>query len=91
MAQSAGPRRRGRGRVEALPSGALRVKVYSGYDPVTGRRHYLTETVAAGHDAAKLAEKARTRLLGQVDERRNPRTKATVSQLLDKWLEVLDV
>ena len=52
------------------------MKVYSGYDPVTGRRHYLTETMPAGPDAAKLAEKARTRLLGQVDERRNPRTKA---------------
>jgi hypothetical protein len=32
-----------------------------------------------------------TRLLGQVDERRNPRTKATVNQLLDRYLEVLDV
>jgi integrase len=32
-----------------------------------------------------------TRLLGQADERRNPRTKATVNQLLDRYLEVLDV
>jgi integrase len=29
--------------------------------------------------------------LNQVDERRNPRTKATVNQLVDRWLEVLDV
>jgi len=32
-----------------------------------------------------------TRLLGQVDEKRNPRTRATVSQLLDKWIDVHDV
>ena len=85
------PRRRARGAVEELPSGALRVKVYAGSDPVTGRRHYLTETIPAGRDAAGAAEVARTRLLNQVDERRSPRTKATVNQLLDRWLEVLDV
>ena len=86
-----GRRKRTRGEVEELPSGALRVRVYAGIDPVTHKRHYLTETVPAGPDAARLAEHARTRLLSQVDERRNPSTKATVSQLLDRWLEVLDV
>lgn len=91
MVQATGPRRRARGRVETLPSGALRVKVYTGYDPISGRRNYLTETVPAGKDAPSLAEKARTRLLNQVDERRNPSTKATLNQLLDRWLEVLDV
>ena len=30
-------------------------------------------------------------MLSQVDERRSPRTRATLGQLLDKWLEVLDV
>lgn len=33
----------------------------------------------------------RTRLLNQVDEKRNPRTKATINQLMDRYLEVLDV
>jgi integrase len=60
-------------------------------DPLTKRRHDLTEIIPAGPDAARLAEQARTRLLNQVDERRNPRTKATVNQLLDRWLEVLHV
>ena len=32
-----------------------------------------------------------TRLLNQVDERRNPRTRATINQLLDRYLELLDV
>lgn len=49
------------------------------------------ETVPAGPKAAREAEKVRTRLLNQVDERRNPRTNATVTQLMDRYLEVLDV
>jgi integrase len=38
-----------------------------------------------GPSAARDAERVRTRLLNQVDERRNPRTKATMNQLLDRW------
>lgn len=33
----------------------------------------------------------RARLIKQVNEQRNPRTKATVNQLTDRYLEVLDV
>lgn len=84
-------RRRNRGEIEALPSGSLRVRVYAGVDPVTRKRHFLTETVPAGPRAAKKAEQLRTRLLAQVDERRNPRTRATVSPLLDRWLSVVEV
>src|SRR5690348_12570371 len=91
MARPSKPRRRVRGRVETLPSGSLRVKVYAGVDPVSKQKHYLTETVPAGPKAADLAEKARTRLLAQVDERRSPRTKATVNQLMDRYLDELDV
>ena len=32
-----------RGRIEKLPSGSLRVKVFAGIDPVSGRKHVLTE------------------------------------------------
>lgn len=84
-------RRRQRGRIETLPSGSLRVQVYAGRDPVSGKRHYLTETIPPGPTAARDAERARTRLLGQVDERRNPRTRATVNQLLDRWLTVVEL
>jgi integrase len=56
------------------------VRVYAGIDPVTGKKHHLTEIIPAGPRADKLAEKARTRLLAQVDERRNPRTRATPVQ-----------
>jgi hypothetical protein len=65
--------------------------VYAGLDPLTGKRNYLQETIPPGQDARREAERARTRLLSQVDERRKPRTRATVAQLLDRWLEVLDV
>ncbi|MFV2102573.1 hypothetical protein [Micromonospora sp. LOL_024] len=67
------------------------MKVYAGIDPITKKRHYLTETVPPGPTARKETEKARTRFLAQVDDRRNPCTRATVDQLLDRWLEVLDV
>jgi integrase len=77
--------------INELPSGALRVRVYSGMDPISKRRMYLTEVVPPGPKAGDEAEKIRTRLLHQVDQKRNPRTRATVGQLLDKWLQVLDV
>ncbi len=80
-----------RGEIETLASGSLRVRVYSGIDPVTRKRHHLTEIIPAGPRAAKEAEKARTRLLSKVDEQRNPRTRATVNQMLDRHLEMLDV
>lgn len=81
--------RRQRGEIEKLPSGSYRVKVYAGIDPVSSRRRYLTEIVPAGPRARREAEKARTRLVSQVDERRNPRTKATIAQLMDRHLGML--
>ena len=86
-----GPRTRRRGRVRQLPSGSFQVTVYAGDDPLTGKRIDISETIPAGPDAAALAEKARVRLLNQVDEKRNPRTAATVDQLMDRYIEVIDV
>jgi integrase len=77
-------RSRQRGTIDRLPSGALRVRVHAGSDPITGRRHTLVEVIPPGPRAAALAEEARTRLLNQVDEKRHPRTNATVNQLLDR-------
>jgi hypothetical protein len=73
------------------PRWALRVAVYAGVDPITKKRHYLQETVPAGPKAGATAEKVRTRLLKQVDDRQAPRTNATVNQLLDRYVEMLDV
>jgi integrase len=91
MSSAGAGRGRQRGEIEKRAGGSLRVRVYAGIDPLTGKRHYLTKTIEPGPRAMKEAEKARTRLLAQVDERRNPRTRATVSQLLERHLEMLDV
>ena len=79
------------GSIDALPSGALRVRVYAGVDPVTKRRHDLIEVVAARPAGAdKTARATRDRLVDEVAERRNPRTNATVDQLLDRYLDQFD-
>jgi integrase len=91
MSVTARRRRRQRGRIEELPSGSLRVSVYAGVDPLTKRRIYLKETVPDGPKAHAEAERALTRLLNQVDEKRHPRTSTTVGRLLDRYLELLDV
>jgi integrase len=83
---------RKRGRIDTLPSGSMRVRVFAGYDPVTGKRYDLTETVPARptvRETRREAEKARTRLLSQIDERRNPRSRVTVNDLIDRWLDVV--
>lgn len=84
MTRGRTPSGRHRGGIDELPSGACGVRVYAGNDPLTRRRNYLTEIVPAGRTAMREAEKLRTRLLNQVDEQRQPRTKANVNQLLDR-------
>lgn len=88
MTASRPGRQRSRGSIDALPSGAFRVRVYAGIDPVTRRRRTLVETIEPGAKAARLAEEARTRLLRQVDERLQPRTAITVDQLMDQHFEL---
>ncbi|MCD2193581.1 hypothetical protein LQ327_09325 [Actinomycetospora endophytica] len=94
MASSRAHATRRRGNISFLPSGSARVTVYSGTDQLTGKPMQLRETVAARptqRETEREAEKVRTRLLNQVDERRSPRTEATVNDLLDRWLEVVDI
>jgi len=88
---SPGRSRQPRGNIETLPSGARRVRVYAGKDPLTGLRHDLKEVVPAGPDVEKRAEKLLVRMLNDVNEQRHPRTNATVQQLLDKHLPLIDV
>ena len=63
------------------------MRVYAGQDPVTKRRHSLVETVPAGPKAWELAEEVRIGFLADIRKRRNPRTTATVNQLLDRYLD----
>ncbi len=87
MAKATRSRKREQGSIDELPSGALRVRVYAGQDPVTKRRHDLVEVVPAGPKAWDRAEEIRQGFLADIRARRNPRTTATVDQLLDRYLE----
>jgi integrase len=89
VAGSTRRRTRQRSGIDPLPSGALRVRVYSGMDPIAKRRIYLTEVAPAGPKAGDQAEKVGTRLLHQVETQ--PGHHSIVGQLLDRWLRVLDV
>ncbi len=92
MTRTPAPRnKRRRGSIQQPPSGALRVSVYAGTDPVTKRRHYLREVFPPGPSGATEADKALRRLANHVDERRNPCTNATLNQLLDQHFEMLDL
>lgn len=91
MASAPGGRKSNRGSIDRLPSGALRVRVFAGYDPVSKKRRDLVELVPPGPNAERQAEKVRTRLLNQVDEQRHPRTNATVDQLIEKYLDVANL
>src|SRR6266496_3293390 len=75
---------RRRGHVEERPNGSFRAVVYAGIDPLTHKPRYLKETAPTWGDA----EEALTRLLRQVDEKRHPRSKVTVGQIIEKWLQV---
>ncbi|QSB03847.1 hypothetical protein [Natronoglycomyces albus] len=41
------------GHIQTLPSGSLRVIVYAGKNPLTGKRHDLTETVQVRRDVSQ--------------------------------------
>jgi hypothetical protein len=66
------------------------VRVYAGTDPVTKKRHYLTEIIEPGPKARRRAEDALRRLVSEVEERRSPRTNATVDQLLERYMSQFD-
>ncbi|MGH3981904.1 MAG: tyrosine-type recombinase/integrase, partial [Pseudonocardiaceae bacterium] len=80
-------RRRPRGHIRTLPSGSFQAIVYAGIDPLTGKERYLRET-AATYDAAAVAL---TRLQGQVDEGRHPKSAITVGQTIAQWLDVAEL
>jgi integrase len=80
---------RPRGSIETLPSGSLRVRVYAGVDPITRRQHYLTQTIPRIPSAEREAETVRRRLITMVEERRQPRTNATLGHLLERHVATM--
>jgi hypothetical protein len=61
--------------------------VFAGTDPLTGRPRYLREA-ATSYDAVEVAL---TKPQRQVDEDQHPKTKITVRQAVEQWLDVADI
>jgi integrase len=82
---------RQRGNIEER-GGALRVRLYAGTDPVTGRQVYHRATIPGTDDAAikkaedKLAE-FRTRVLNQ----RSAASSVSFSYAIDEWMQTSEI
>jgi len=76
-------RRRPRGLIRQRGN-SFQAIVYAGIDPLTGKAHRLSESAPTEAQARKIL----TRLVAQVDEGRNARTRATLATALDAWLRV---
>ena len=79
--------RTSKGHIEQLPSGAFRVSVYAGTDPVTGKERRLRETCPDEVTATA----ALARLLKEAQGHQAPNRDATFGLVLDKYLEVTDL
>jgi integrase len=75
------------GHIEQLPSGAFRVSVYGGTDPVTGKERRLRESCPDEVAAAAVLG----RLLKQAQSHQAPIRDAAFGLVLDKYLEVTDL
>ena len=75
------------GYIQRLPSGAFRVSVYAGTDPVTGKQRRLRETCPDEVTATA----ALGRMLKQAQSHQAPNRDATFGLVLDKYLEVTDL
>jgi hypothetical protein len=65
-----------RGHIEERPNGTFRAVVSAGVDPLSGQRRMLRQTAAT----KKLAEKALTDLLHQVDQQTHARSDITLAR-----------
>jgi integrase len=82
---------RKRGRIEQRGD-TLRVVVYAGIDPVTGRRTYKRETVKGTDDVArKKARKVRTKLIAEVDRQNRPTSSVSFGYAIGEWLRTADI
>ncbi len=73
--------------MEQLPSGSYRAVVFAGSNALTGRPRYVRETVRT-RDEAKMAV---VKLQRQVDEDQQPKSKITVKQAVEQWLDVAEL
>ncbi len=72
------------GHIERLPSGSLRVSVYAGKDPLTGRQLWHRKTVRDEREA----QIALGKLLEEAESGRRPTTRVTFCEALARYMEV---
>lgn len=75
-----------KGQIETLKNG-FRAKVYVGLDPISKKEIRLNGPVRQDYEDA-VADQAK--LLQEAKSKRSPDRSATVSHLLDKWMEIAD-
>src|SRR2546423_9754300 len=81
---------RPRGNIEARGD-SLRIRVYAGPDPVTGKPAYLRETVMGTDDTARRAAgRALNRLVAEPEKARQPSSVISLGQVIDEWLKVAE-
>jgi integrase len=82
---------RERGRIEERGD-SLRVVVYAGVDPVTGKRTYLRELVKGNDKAAhKRAKSVMSKLIAKVDAQRSPTSSVSFSHAVDEWMRTSEL
>src|ERR687893_1908724 len=70
---------------------SLRIRVYAGPDPVTGKPVYLRETVRGTDEAARrTARKALNRLVAEAEKARRPSSVVSLGHVIDEWLRVAE-
>ncbi|MEV5302776.1 site-specific integrase [Amycolatopsis methanolica] len=85
------PEARQRGRIEQRGD-SLRVVLYAGIDPVTGRRSYLRETIKGSDDAAwRKAENTLTQFRAKVIKQRSTASTVKFGYAIDEWLRTADL
>ncbi|MEV4315295.1 tyrosine-type recombinase/integrase [Actinocrispum sp. NPDC049592] len=85
------PDDRERGRIEER-GGSLRVVVYAGLDPVTGKRVYLRETISGTTKTSyKKANSVLGKFLAQVDEQRSVSSSVTLAYAIDEWMRTSEL
>ncbi|MGH3839925.1 MAG: tyrosine-type recombinase/integrase [Pseudonocardiaceae bacterium] len=79
-----------RGNIE-IRGDSLRVRVFAGADPVTGKPVYLRETVRGVDEAARrTARRTLNRLVAQAEKARRPSSVVSLGHVIDEWLRVAE-
>lgn len=85
------PDSRQQGRIEQRGQ-SVRVVVYAGLDPVTGRRSYLRETIDGTDDKSwRKAENKLTEFRARIIKQRSTASSVTLSYAIDEWLRTADI